>query len=202
MHDEILTGEQKRLLPLIKRFSGGFGLVGGTAVALQIGHRRSIDFDLFTLSDFDAVKVRDEVRQKHSIQTVFVENPNELTISIDGIKTTFYKFPFKINFSVGFEDIVKMPDLLTLGAMKAYALGRRAKWKDYVDLFFIFRRHTIRQVSDKAKSLFAGEFNEKLLREELSYFADIDYSEEIDYLKGLETTDKKVKESLLEVSLS
>lgn len=202
MHDETLTEEQKRLLPLIKRFSGEFGLVGGTAIALQIGHRRSIDFDLFTLNDFDAVRIRDEVRQKHTIQTVFVENPNELTISIKDVKTTFYKFPFKINFSEGFEDIIKMPDLLTLGAMKAYALGRRAKWKDYVDLFFIFRRHTIRQVSDKAKSLFAGEFNEKLLREELSYFKDINYSEKINYLKGFETTNEKIKKDLQEVSLS
>jgi len=201
MHDEILTEEQKRLLPLIKRFSGKFGLVGGTAIALQVGHRRSVDFDLFTLTDFEAEKIRSEIRENHAIQNVFVENPNELTISMDGVKTTFYKFPFGINFTENFEDIVKMPDLLTLGAMKAYALGRRAKWKDYVDLFFIFKKYTIRQIADKAKSLFAGEFNEKLLREELSYFKDIDYSENIDYLKGFEKTNEAVEKNLGEISL-
>ena len=201
MHDEILTEEQKRLLPLIKRFSGKFGLVGGTAIALQVGHRRSVDFDLFTLTDFEAEKIRSEIRENHAIQNVFLENPNELTISMDGVKTTFYKFPFGINFTENFEDIVKMPDLLTLGAMKAYALGRRAKWKDYVDLFFIFKKYTIRQIADKAKSLFAGEFNEKLLREELSYFKDIDYSENIDYLKGFEKTNEAVEKNLGEISL-
>jgi hypothetical protein len=202
MHDEVLTEKQKRLLPLVKSFSKDFGLVGGTAIALQLGHRRSIDFDLFTLSDFDAVEARDGVRKKHNIQTVFVENPNELTMSIDGVKATFYKFPFKISFSENFKDVIKMPDLLTLGAMKTFALGRRAKWKDYVDLYFIFRKYTIRQISDKAKSLFSGEFNEKLLREELSYFKDIDYSESINYLKGFEIDNIEIERRLEEISLS
>ena len=46
MHKEILTKEQLELLPTIKFFSKDFGLVGGTAIALHIGHRHSIDFDL------------------------------------------------------------------------------------------------------------------------------------------------------------
>ncbi|CEG11193.1 conserved hypothetical protein [groundwater metagenome] len=48
MHREVLTKDQKDLLPLIKLFSKDYYLVGGTAIALIIGHRRSIDFDLFT----------------------------------------------------------------------------------------------------------------------------------------------------------
>ena len=48
MHKEILTKEQLEILPLLKIFSKDFGLVGGTAIAFHIGHRRSIDFDLFT----------------------------------------------------------------------------------------------------------------------------------------------------------
>ena len=47
MHKEILSEEQSRLLPLIQVFNKEFVLVGGTAVALHIGHRKSIDFDLF-----------------------------------------------------------------------------------------------------------------------------------------------------------
>lgn len=52
MFDNILTENQKKILPLIKIFSPDFYLVGGTAIALQIGHRRSIDFDLFSDKDF------------------------------------------------------------------------------------------------------------------------------------------------------
>jgi hypothetical protein len=202
MHSEVLTEEQKKLLPLIGTFSDKFGLVGGTAIALQIGHRRSVDFDLFTQENFDADTIREEIRKVAKIETVFVENPNELTIAVDKVKMTFYKYPFEILFSDSFENVIKIPDLLTLGAMKVFALGKRAKWKDYVDLYFIFNQFSFRQIADKARGLFAGEFNEKLLREELSYFSDIDYSEQIEYLKGFETADGEIKKSLQEISLS
>ena len=51
MHDEVLTKEQKDILPLIAEFKKEFYLVGGTAIALQIGHRYSIDFDLFSFKE-------------------------------------------------------------------------------------------------------------------------------------------------------
>ncbi len=76
-----------------------------------------------------------------------------------------------------------MPTLLSLAAMKAYALGRKAKWKDYVDLYFILRGYySIGEISDKANRLFGDLFSEKLFREQLVFHADIDYSEPIEYL--------------------
>lgn len=48
MHTEIFSPGQIELLPYLKAFNRSFYLVGGTAVALHIGHRRSVDFDLFT----------------------------------------------------------------------------------------------------------------------------------------------------------
>lgn len=202
MHDEILTREQTELLSLVNKFSKGFGLVGGTAIALQIGHRRSIDFDLFTLKDFQGLRIRELIRKTHKIEDIFVENPNELTVNISGVKVTFYKYPFNINFSENFKNVIKMPDLLTLGAMKAFALGRRAKWKDYVDLYYIFQKYSFKKVSQKARDLFDGEFNEKLFREQLCYFSDINYSEQVEYLEGFEIFEEKIKESLVKISLS
>lgn len=52
MHREILTAEQIKLLPVAGMFAKDFGLVGGTAVALHLGHRQSIDFDLFSEREF------------------------------------------------------------------------------------------------------------------------------------------------------
>ena len=50
MHKEILTAEQNKLLPLVESFAKDFGLVGGTAIALHLGHiARSIDFDLLRI---------------------------------------------------------------------------------------------------------------------------------------------------------
>jgi hypothetical protein len=94
-----------------------------------------------------------------------------------------------------------MPSLLSLASMKAYALGKRAKWKDYVDLYFIFKKHSFGEVVNKAIEIFGQEFNEKLFREELAYFDDIDYTEQIDYMKGFEVRDETVKKNLSEISL-
>ena len=201
MFKNILTYEQEKLLPLLKDASNDFGLVGGTAIALHLGHRRSVDFDLFTQENFDSDEMRGLIRKKHRIERTFVENPNELTILVMGIKMTFLKYPFAIEFSQNLENVIKLPDLLTLAAMKAFALGKRAKWKDYVDLYFIFKKHLLKEVTQKAREIFKGEFNERLFREQLAYFKDIDYSENIDYLKGFEKSDEEIKQSLTEVSL-
>ena len=86
--------------------------------------------------------------------------------------------------------------------MKAYALGRRAKWKDYVDLYFIMKKYGgIAKIVSKAKQIFDSEFNEKLFRSQLVYFKDIDYSEKIISMKGFEVKDAVIKKGLKEFSL-
>jgi hypothetical protein len=47
MHEAIFNESQLQLLPLVKQFRKEFYMVGGTAIALHIGHRRSIDFEMF-----------------------------------------------------------------------------------------------------------------------------------------------------------
>lgn len=201
MHEEVLTKNQKELLPLIKSFSIQFGLVGGTAIALQIGHRRSIDFDLFTHKHFSNTSILNKIAQEFAIEKIFVDKPSELTILINKVKLTFYKYPFGIEYSVKLDDIIKMPDFLTLSAMKAHALGRRAKWKDYVDLFFIFKELSLKNITKRTREIFKGEFNERLFREQLAYYDDIDYSEKVDFMKGFRVSDEKIKETLTEISL-
>ena len=67
--------------------------------------------------------------------------------------------------------------------MKAYALGRRSKWKDYVDLYFILNSYyTIDEITLKAKEIFDDMFIEKLFRAQLCFFADIDYSEPVELI--------------------
>ncbi|MBU0619129.1 nucleotidyl transferase AbiEii/AbiGii toxin family protein [Patescibacteria group bacterium] len=201
MHRKVLNKNQLDLLPLIKTFSSDFGLVGGTAIALQLGHRRSIDFDLFTNVHFNSDEIKKNLRRQHKIGHVFIESQDELTILVDEVKLTFYHYPFAVKFLEYFEDIISMSDLLTLAAMKAFALGKRAKWKDYVDLYFIFKKYQLKQVVVKSRELFKTEFNEKLFRSQLIYFKDIDYSEKINYLPGMEVKDSQVKKALEKYSL-
>ena len=203
MHPEILTKKQKELLPLVKKFQSDFGLAGGTAIALQIGHRESLDFDLFSREQFDNLELRKKITQDgYKINRVLRDQTDDYTVLIKNVQFTFFHYPFPIKFKEKFEEIIKVPDLLTLGAMKAYALGRRPKWKDYVDLYFILKDfYNLQDLAEKAKKIFKEEFNEKIFRNQLAYFEDIDYSEEVIYKKGIETGEDKIKKELKRLSV-
>ena len=85
--------------------------------------------------------------------------------------------------------------------MKAFALGRRAKWKDYVDIYFIIKNfYSIREISDEA-NLFGYQFSEKLFREQLAFHKDIDYNEEVEYLEGYAVSQEEIKAFLIDKSL-
>lgn len=203
LHKEILTKKQAGLLPLVHSFSRDFGLVGGTAVALYIGHRFSIDFDLFTRHEFENFNIRKQVLKFRKIERVLRDETGQYTIVVDGVRITFFHYPFRVRFSKKFDDVIGLPDLLTLAAMKAYALGRRAKWKDYVDLYFVMRDYySVGEITQKAKKLFGREFNEKMFRAQLAYFKDVDYSEKIMYVQGFKIKDSQIRKSLISASLS
>ncbi len=203
MHTNILSGQQLSMLPLIKNFSEMFYLVGGTALALLLGHRRSIDFNLFSPHSFDNQRIRNIFKDEgYQIDQVLIEMKDEYTFVANGVKFTFYQYQYEIAHETNFNDIITMPNQLTIGAMKAFALGKRAKWKDYVDLYFIFKQYSLRDVVDLATTIFGGgEFNEKLFREQLAYHEDMNYSEQIEFLPGFEVTDETVKNFLKEISL-
>ena len=203
LHPEILTEKQKELLPLVKKFYKNFGLVGGTAIALHIGHRESIDFDLFSSDEFKPFNIKRCIANFKTIDKIIVSKPYEFTFLLNEVKMTFFHFPFEIDYEIDYDNVLKLPSLLTLAAMKAYALGRRAKWKDYVDLYFIIKDfHSVPEIAKQAKNIFKDEFNEKIFRTQLAYFEDIDYTEKVIYVKGFAVDDKVIKKSLIEFSLS
>jgi hypothetical protein len=202
MHNEILSEKQVNYLKFLKNFSGDFGLVGGTAIALQIGHRQSIDFDLVSLKEIKTLSIRKKILEFGKIDMVLVDNQDEYTLIVDGVKFTFFNYPFPIKFSEDLGGIISMPDIVTLSAMKAYALGRRAKWKDYVDLYFIAEKlGSIDPIIKKAQEVFSLEFDEKNFRVQLAYFDDIDYSEKVIFSQGFEIEDKEIQKKLLEYSV-
>ena len=183
MHKEILNQDQIELLPLLKEFKREFYLVGGTAIALYLVHRRSIDFDLFKPTSFSAKKIITKI-VAHQLDYKVTRNVSEqLNLIISEVKFTFFEYPFPIHPELKFENYIKVPSLIDLSAMKAYALGRRSKWKDYVDLYFILKSHyTVSQIARRAEDIFGQLFSEKLFRAQLCFFKDIDYTETVDYL--------------------
>jgi hypothetical protein len=201
MHTDIFSTEQIELLPYLKKFKRSFFMVGGTAIALHIGHRRSIDFDLFTNSEINKSRIKKSLLEIPFKQMPVFEDYDQLHLMINKVKLTFFHFPYNIPHSLKLEDYITIPDLLTLAAMKAFALGRRSKWKDYVDLYFIIRDYySIEEISNVAEIIFPQQFSEKLFRQQLAYHIDIDYTEAVDFLiKPI--PDREIKDFLLNAAV-
>uniref|UniRef100_A0A832G6Z2 Nucleotidyltransferase n=1 Tax=Ignavibacterium album TaxID=591197 RepID=A0A832G6Z2_9BACT len=198
---EILSENQQKLLPIIRKFKRKFFLVGGTAIALYLGHRRSVDFDLFTTTPFEKKSI--EARLKNAgvkFKTAY-QTKQEWSIFVFDTKITFYYFTEKIQPVNIFENIIRIPSLLDLAVMKAYTIGERSKWKDYVDLYFILRDYLpMQKIIKRATYIFKDSFNEKLFREQLVYFDDIDFSEEINFLNITPSIDE-IKQFLTEAAI-
>lgn len=181
MHQEALTEAGMKLFPALKQFSD-FYLAGGTALALQIGHRISVDFDLFCGGGVEK-NLLPKVKKvfPNSVISALINNPDELTVLVDGIKITFLKYPFPL-----VENLVELGGLKALAiselaATKAYTIGRRGSFKDYVDLYFILaekQKHgSLEQVIQLAEKKFGGEFNSRLFLEQLIYLEDVEETE-------------------------
>jgi len=96
----------------------------------------------------------------------------------------------------------RQTELLQLASMKAYALSRRSKWKDYVDPYFLLRDHfTIADITACATQLFGELFSEKMFRSQLCYFDDIDYTEAVDWLIHNPPSDNDIKQALTEIAV-
>jgi hypothetical protein len=203
MHAEILNDNQKLLLPFLKKYRNNFYLVGGTAIALHIGHRQSVDFDLFCYKNINFTAIKKDIANAGFSYNIIAALTDQVHFVINGVKLTYYQYPFNIENQDKFDDYFVLPDLITLAAMKAFALGGRGKWKDYVDLYFIIKDfYSAGEIAVKAREIFKDVFNPILFKKQLCYFADINYSEGIEYLPGFETDEQTIKEFLTEAALT
>ena len=202
MHDEVLNEAQQKLLPLMAQFRREYYLVGGTAIALHIGHRRSVDFDMFKPTEINHKRNLDRIVASGFEYQVTRRVFEQMNLIVGDVKLTFFQYPFPVASEVMFGNVFRIPSLLSLAAMKAYALGRRSKWKDYVDLYFLLTQHfQMSEVTEKAIAIFGDLFSEKLFRAQLSYFADIDYTEEVEYLVAVPPSNEEIKAKLTQIAL-
>ncbi len=201
MHLNILNDDQVGLLPLLAKFKREYYMVGGTSIALHIGHRLSIDFDLFKSTSIKPSKIISVFREMKLDYHVTLNIDGQLNLVCNQVKFTFFQFEFNIPHEVKVDKYITIPNLLDLAAMKAYALGHRSKWKDYVDLYFIIRdEYEINEISQRARELFGTLFSDKLFRAQLSFFKGINFSEIPVFLPGFEVSEEEVKEFLISVA--
>ncbi len=116
MQDIILSSAQKSLLRLLQTAGKkSWYLAGGTAIALHIGHRKSIDFDLFKREKFRSAEIDNLLASTglHWSQK-FVQSTEEQTGIIGGVKVTFFTYPFDIAPECEVIFGIHTPTLLTL----------------------------------------------------------------------------------------
>lgn len=175
MFYNILDKKRLEILPLLEKFKKDFYLAGGTGLALQLGHRDSIDFDFFSDKDFNTEKlyaIIKELFKRHKIIKV-QEEKNTLTVFIDeNIKLSFFTYKYKLLKKLVNEPYFNIASILDIAVMKLSAVVSRATSKDYIDLFFILKEITLAEIL-VAKNKKFPELDTNLVLKSLVYFKDI-----------------------------
>ena len=128
-------------MPLLQSFN----LVGGTALSLQIGHRISVDLDLFSNQDFDNATI---IRALEAVGNlaVLVDNPPFLQVRLDDVKVDMLKYPYAFVEQYNEIEGVRLVSVETIATMKLLAVARRGAKKDFFDIYFLLERYTLAQL--------------------------------------------------------
>ncbi len=172
---DILDEKRKEILPLFDFFKPDFYLAGGTALALLLGHRDSIDFDFFTDKSFSTVELYGKIEEIFkSYKTLRTQDKKDtLTILIeDNIKVSFFAYPYPLVKPLIETDYLKIASIEDIACMKLSTITSRVAAKDYVDLYFILQQLSLPILLDLAKEKFPS-LDSNLVLKSLIYFDDI-----------------------------
>jgi len=172
----ILDFKRTGLLPLFKPFKDNFYLAGGTALALQLGHRDSIDFDFFSPDSFSTVELFKKIEQVFSDHKVIKTQEEKDTLSMeidDDIKVSFFAYRYKMVESLLDENNFKIASLADIGAMKFSAITGRSVLKDYIDIYFILQKIDLEKLLNLSTEKFPS-LDINLILKSLVFFEDID----------------------------
>lgn len=158
-------------LQSIKQFSE-LRLVGGTALALQYGHRKSIDIDLFGKQALSTMELLDVLSFMDNV-VLLNHTPNIHQFSINGIKVDIVNYQYQWLALPIIEDNMTLANTEDIGAMKLSAIIGRGTKKDFVDLYFLLKHYTLSSLL----SFFRNKYpdgTELLVLKSLIYFQDAD----------------------------
>jgi len=164
-----------------------FVLAGGTALALWIGHCTSYDLDFFTLHDFRNDSLIPEIKKTTKDYQVISEEEGSLTLEIEGIKVSFFKYEYPFIAEIARWEQTKLAGILDIAAMKIIAINQRGVKRDYVDLYAILQQIPFHIVARHTVMRFGKErINPVQTGKSLVYFADADTNPDPAYRKGRE----------------
>jgi len=149
-----------------------FHLAGGTSLAIQLGHRKSIDLDLFTQNDFDSNTLLEYLEDSYNFKLNFSSN-NTLKGSIGDINTDFIAHKYPLVKNVVVENVVRLLSIEDIAAMKLNAIaGNGTRSKDFVDIYFILKQYSITDILGFYKTKYKSR-NQLHVIKSLSYFDEI-----------------------------
>lgn len=120
-------------------------LVGGTALALQYGHRNSVDLDFFGAAELDSLDVRQALNAAGRT-TVIKESRNIKIYSVNGIKVDFVNYPYPWIAETVYEEDLRLASDKDIAAMKVNAIEGRGSKKDFIDMFFLLQRYSLQDI--------------------------------------------------------
>lgn len=175
--NSVLDPERIKLLNELRKIIADGQMAGGTALAILLGHRKSFDFDFFYSSKISSRLLQTiNSRFPHYEIRPMIDTKDELSILIDGnIKTTFLHFPFSPLHTFIKISGISLYSFEDQASNKAYAIGRRTEWKDYIDLYalLVLQKLDIEKIVAETKIRFKSNFDEKLFWEKLTYWKDL-----------------------------
>jgi hypothetical protein len=179
-----------------------FNLVGGTALSLQIGHRKSVDLDMFTQTDFEAAKILQHLINEGYQLTVRHNSKQTLIVEIEGIKVDFIRFRYPFANDIQVVDDIRLTHIQDIACMKIDAIMGRGKKKDFCDLYFLLKKYQLNDIMAWYQQMFQHSTLFHVYKS-LTWFGDADLDAELDvydktynWAKAKKTILKAVEKSL------
>ena len=145
-------------------------LVGGTALALQLGHRKSIDLDFFGTVDCEAEYLRESIAGMASL-TILKESPHIHIYIVDGIKVDIVNYKYPWLDDVVLEQGLRLASVSEIAAMKITAIIGRGTKKDFIDIAFLLHHFSLEEILH----FYAAKYNDSsvfMAMKSLAYFDD------------------------------
>jgi hypothetical protein len=159
-----------------------FVLVGGTALALQLGHRISVDIDLFSTEAFDQNKLLDYLRTDYNFELDFISK-NTLKGEINGVQLDCIAHQYPWINALYLEENIRMASFEDIAAMKLNAIaGNGTRLKDYIDIAFLSGKISFSQMLKGYETKYNS--NPIIPVKAISYFDDINFNEPINMTGG------------------
>ncbi len=197
MHRECFSENGWKILSNLKDIFNKHNavLAGGTALALHLGHRISMDLDFFTGSDFFTDRLISEIRKRGLTFRLISEGESYLFVEIENIKVSMFKYEYPfIEKPITFEGI-QVAGVLDIASMKVIAISQRGTKRDFVDLYFILQDMPFHKIAEHMVRRFGKErINPIHIGKSLVYFSDAESHPEPDFLTGKEISWDQVKE--------